>query len=53
MTKIKVSAERVIPDSAEKIYRVLVDYEVGHPAIMPEKYFSKLVVVAGGRGAGT
>ena len=38
---------------AKHIYAILSDYRVGHPAILPKQYFKKLVVEAGGTGAGT
>lgn len=38
---------------AEIVYNILADYQVGHPAILPEPYFTGLSVEQGGRGAGT
>ena len=38
---------------AAKVYEVLSDYQEGHPAILPRKYFIDLTVEEGGRGAGT
>jgi hypothetical protein len=38
---------------AEIVYNILADYQVGHPAILPEPYFRGLSVEQGGRGAGT
>jgi hypothetical protein len=34
-------------------HAVLSDYHVGHPAILPKPYFTKLTVEEGGQGAGT
>ena len=38
---------------ATRVYSILSDYRVGHPAILPKQYFKKLQVEAGGNGAGT
>jgi hypothetical protein len=35
------------------VYAVLADYLLGHPSILPPKYFRHLRVVDGGQGAGT
>jgi len=37
---------------APRIYDILTDYHVGHPSILPPQ-FRNMVVVKGGRGAGT
>src|SRR5262249_1646455 len=37
---------------ARKIYEILSDYHVGHPSILPPQ-FQNMVIVKGGRGAGT
>ena len=47
-----VEKSAVIPAQAQKVYDLLADYRVGHPAILP-KEFTKLEVLEGGRGAGT
>lgn len=47
-----VEKSAVIPAQAQKVYDLLADYHVGHPAILP-KQFTKLEVLEGGRGAGT
>ena len=36
-----------------RVYAILADYEVHHPAILPKPYFAELAVEQGGRGAGT
>jgi hypothetical protein len=46
-------ATRTIDAPAAAVYEVLADYRSGHPSILPERYFSDLVVERGGRGAGT
>jgi hypothetical protein len=38
---------------AAVVYDILADYNEGHPAILPGRYFTHLVVERGGRGAGT
>jgi len=38
---------------ADRVYDVIADYETGHPRILPGPWFSNLVVIEGGRGAGT
>ena len=53
MTQIHAEASLIIESRPEDIYAVLADYHVGHPAILPENYFTKLIVEQGGRGAGT
>lgn len=37
---------------AKRIYEIISDYHVGHPSILPPQ-FRNMVVVKGGRGAGT
>jgi hypothetical protein len=46
-------ASLVINARAEELYAVVVDYRVGHPAILPRQYFSDLFVEQGGYGTGT
>jgi hypothetical protein len=38
---------------AADIYKLIADYERGHPRIVPPKYFGNMKVEAGGIGAGT
>src|SRR5687768_13429114 len=51
MTHVEYSAE--IDALPEKVYAVISDYHVGHPAIVPKPEFSNFKVVQGGKGAGT
>ena len=53
MGLIHVEATDVIAAPPEKIYAILTDYQVGHPAILPKPYFKELLVEKGGQGAGT
>jgi hypothetical protein len=53
MNQIKISASKIINASPANIYAVMSDYRVGHPAVLPKPFFSKIVVVEGGPGAGT
>lgn len=53
MSKIRVEASRVIDARPEAVYAVIADYEVGHAAILPKPYFTRMTVEKGGRGAGT
>lgn len=53
MTQIHAQAAAAMDAPAEIVYNILADYQVGHPAILPEPYFTGLSVEQGGRGAGT
>lgn len=53
MGTYEASESLVINVSAEKVYAILADYHIGHPAIVPKQYFKKVEVVEGGQGAGT
>jgi hypothetical protein len=53
MTTLHAEQALVINARAEKLYAVVADYWVGHPAILPKPYFQELVVEKGGVGAGT
>jgi hypothetical protein len=53
MNQLKIEVSKIINASPVDIYAVMSDYRVGHPAILPKPYFSKLAVVQGGQGAGT
>ena len=53
MKKIHLEASSVIGASAAELYAVIADYRVGHPAILPKRYFVSLTVEKGGQGAGT
>ena len=53
MSTIKTEVSGVIAASPEEIYAVLSDYDEGHHAILPERYFTELKVERGGQGDGT
>lgn len=53
MSMLKVEASQIITAPADHIYNILRDYEVGHQAILPQKYFKEMRVIKGGQGAGT
>ena len=53
MPVIRVDAKAMIAASPTAVYEILADYERGHPAILPPRYFRDLVIEKGGRGAGT
>jgi len=53
MNQIHVEVSDVIEAPSEKIYGIVADYRVGHPAILPKPYFTELMVEEGGQGAGT
>jgi len=53
MNQIHVAASKVIAARPEKVYAILADYRVSHPAILPKPYFTELSVEQGGQGAGT
>jgi len=52
-TNAHIAATATIPASPERIWRVLTDYRVHHPAILPKDVFRELTVLQGGNGAGT
>ncbi len=53
MPVVRVTASTVVQAPADVVYDLIADYQTGHPGILPPQYFEKLVVEAGGRGAGT
>lgn len=53
MSSIHVEYPQVIDAPADKLYAVIADYHVGHPAITPKPEFKNFVVEQGGVGAGT
>lgn len=53
MSTIHVEVSEVVNASPEVIYGILSDYRVGHPAILPKPYFTRLDVEQGGQGEGT
>jgi hypothetical protein len=53
MSKLTVSASRLIPAPARQEYDLIADYRNGHPRILPKPYFVSLDVEKGGYGTGT
>lgn len=53
MKNVSAELSAEFEGSAQKVYDVIADYHVGHPSILPERYFTHLDVEQGGRGAGT
>ena len=53
MARVDVSASRAIAAPPALVYGIIADYHVGHPSILPPKWFGPLTVVQGGVGAGT
>ena len=53
MNQIHAESPAVIEARPEKVYAILADYRVSHPAILPKPYFTDLTVEQGGQGAGT
>lgn len=53
MRIIRVSKSAVIRSPAPAVYSLIADYRVGHPRILPRRYFGRLEVERGGSGAGT
>jgi len=53
MNLIHAEVSEVIDAQPERIYAILADYQVSHPAILPKPYFTDVTVEQGGQGAGT
>jgi hypothetical protein len=53
MAKHDISASKLIPAPARKVYDLIADYRNGHPRILPKPYFVSLHVEEGGYGTGT
>lgn len=53
MAIVEFTASGDLQGSPERAYRILADYEQGHPSILPSRYFPYLDVEEGGQGAGT
>jgi len=49
----RVSASADISAPSGDVYRLLADYRIGHPRILPPDFFGNLIVEKGGVGAGT
>lgn len=52
-TTFHVEESAVINAPPARVYAVMADYRVGHPAVLPKPAFTRLVVEEGGVGAGT
>lgn len=50
---IWVTATRLVPAPAKRVYAILADYHTGHPQILPARIFRDVCVETGGRGEGT
>lgn len=53
MPDFHAHASAPIAAPAERVYQILTDYHVEHPAIVPRPPFTTVEVLEGGRGAGT
>ena len=53
MKTLTVSASKIIDVPADALYRIIADYQSGHPSILPKSYFPSLEVEEGGYGEGT
>ena len=52
-TNASVSFSAQVPAPPARVYAVLSDYHVHHPAIVPKDAFRRVDVIKGGKGAGT
>ena len=52
MGTYQAQESEIINAPPEHIYAIISDYHEGHPAILPSRYFTKMVVTAGGQGEG-
>jgi hypothetical protein len=53
MPRYHASSTRLISVPAPILYAIVADYHIGHPQILPSKYFHHFEVEQGGFGAGT
>jgi len=53
MNPLIIKASKVILAKPADVYAVMSDYRVGHQAVLPKPFFTKVVVVEGGQGTGT
>lgn len=53
MSQAHAEASGIVNAPPSVVYAALADYRGGHPKVLPRKYFSDLIVEAGGTGAGT
>jgi hypothetical protein len=50
---VTVEARAKVRAPAARVYSLIADYRLGHPRIVPPKYFQNIVVERGGIGDGT
>lgn len=53
MRVVEVEESHEFEGLPARVFDLIADYEVGHPSILPKKYFPYLEVEEGGYGAGT
>jgi hypothetical protein len=53
MNRLRIEESGRVNAPAAAVYRMIADYNEGHPRIIPEKYFSNMRVEKGGYGEGT
>ena len=53
MKPVRATASRIMNAPVEQLYKILADYQNGHPLILPRMYFLSLEVEEGGFGEGT
>lgn len=53
MSRLSVSSSARIAAPAARAYSIIADYKVGHPRIVPPRWFGPIEVERGGVGAGT
>jgi len=53
MNEMITEISAIIDSPPSRVYNILADYREGHPAILPKKYFSEIVLLEGGKGSGT
>jgi uncharacterized protein YndB with AHSA1/START domain len=53
MNQYEVEVSRVIDAPPAAVYAVFADYHHSHAAVLPKRYFTKMMVEKGGTGAGT
>ena len=53
MSTYQAEASHIIPVPPAQVYAIISDYNDGHQAILPRRYFTEMIVTEGGQGAGT
>ncbi len=53
MSDIHVQVSKLIEATPERVYNTIADYQKGHRAILPKRYFTDMTVLEGSQGAGT